>query len=201
MSLKFKENKLVLASHNQGKLAEIKALLADCALTILSAQDFKLQEPLETGKTFAENALLKAHYVHQQTGLPALADDSGLCVNALGGKPGIYSARWAGVKKDFNQAMHKVNEKLIALKTNDRSAYFICVLALVVKEQESLIFEGQIKGNLIWPPRGGNGFGFDPMFIPCGYHQTFGELASAIKQEISHRSQALQKFKHYLKSC
>ncbi|MGD9637577.1 MAG: RdgB/HAM1 family non-canonical purine NTP pyrophosphatase [Alphaproteobacteria bacterium] len=196
---KFKDNKLVLASHNKGKLVEIKEMLAPFNIEVLSAGDFNLDEPEETGTTFAENALLKANYVASKTGYTALADDSGLCVNALDGQPGIYSARWAGENKDFIYAMNKVNNKLEELKTNDRSAYFACVLALVCPEnKEEYTFEGRVEGDLIWPISGNNGFGFDPMFMPKGYDKTFGELDHSIKQTISHRSNAFKKFKAFL---
>ena len=194
----FKENKLVLASHNKGKLLEIKEMLKDFKINVLSAGDFNLDEPVEDGSSFAENAILKADYVAQKTGLPALADDSGLCVNALGGEPGIYSARWAGENKDFQAAMQKVNDKLNKLGAKDRSGYFICVLALVIPNKGAITFEGRIEGNLIWEPRGNNGFGFDPMFVPSGYNQTFGELDHSIKQQISHRFNAFKKLKEYL---
>lgn len=194
----FKEKKLVVASHNSGKLVEIQDLLKDLDIEILSAKGFNLDEPVETGKTFIENAILKAEYVFKKTNLPTLADDSGLCVNALNGEPGIYSARWAGENKDFNWAMNKVNDKLCSLGNLDRTAYFICVMALIVPSHEPIVFEGKVEGQLVWPVKGSNGFGFDPMFVPKGYDKTFGELDSNIKQKISHRANALLKMKKFL---
>ena len=183
---------LVIATHNPGKLREIAALLDGYVERCLSAGELGLLEPEETGTTFEENALLKARAAAEASGKPALADDSGLCVSALGGDPGIYSARWAGPDKDFNIAMQKVHE---ALGDNaDRSAAFVCVLALAFPNGESQTFEGRVEGDLIWPPRGSKGFGYDPVFIAKGMDRTFAEIDPAAKHAISHRAKAFEKF-------
>lgn len=187
------QEKIVIASHNQGKVREITDLLAPYGLSFTSAADLSLEEPEETGQTFEDNAILKARAAAEASGLVALADDSGLAVNALGGDPGIYSARWAGPDKDFNLAMQKVEEGLNG--QTDRGAAFICVLALAWPDGRTQTFEGRIEGDLIWPPRGDRGFGYDPIFVPKGYDKTFAELDYSLKQSISHRAQAFEKFK------
>ena len=189
---KFQGKKLVLASHNQGKLAEFDGLLAPFGIHVVSAAALGLPEPEETGKTFEENAILKARAAHQASGLPALADDSGLSVTALGGDPGIYSARWAGPKKDFRAAMQKVEDGLVAAGNEDRSASFICVLALIFEDGHVETVEGACKGRLIWPPRGNGGFGYDPMFMPAGMTRTFAEIPGDEKQKLSHRARAFR---------
>lgn len=189
--------KLVLATHNKGKIAEMSDILAPYVGKVLSANDIEFSEPEETGKTFVENALLKARSACEETGLPALADDSGLCVNALNGQPGIYSARWAGEEKDFEMAMGFLDAKLDGVE--DRSAYFIAVLALVFPNGEEHIFEGRCEGNLIWPPSGDKGFGYDPMFVPEGKRLTFAEMEPDEKRKISHRAKALEKLAGFLK--
>ena len=188
---------LVLATHNKGKIAEMSDVLKPYVGKLLSANDIKFSEPEETGTTFAENALLKARSACQETGLPALADDSGLCVNALDGQPGIYSARWAGEDKDFDMAMGFIDAKLI--DNDDRSAYFIAVLALAFPNGEEYTFEGRAEGNLIWPPSGDKGFGYDPMFVPEGKRLTFGEMEAGEKRKISHRAKALRELEAFLK--
>ena len=165
----FVEDELVIASHNPGKLGEIAALFVDRPFRVTSAQDYDLPEPEETEVTFSGNALLKAQATSFATDKPALADDSGLVIPALNGAPGIYSARWAGPNKDFIMAMDKVNTSLAAVKAKDRTAWFICVLALVWPDGEEAVFEGRIDGTLIWPPRGDQGFGYDPMFVAEGH--------------------------------
>ncbi|MBU0800585.1 MAG: RdgB/HAM1 family non-canonical purine NTP pyrophosphatase [Alphaproteobacteria bacterium] len=185
---KFSGDQLVLATHNAGKVKEIAALLAPFAVTVTAAGDMGLPEPDETEDTFIGNAKLKALAAATASGLPALADDSGVCVNGLNGEPGIYSARWAGPGKDFSVAMEKVNTLLA--DNPDRTAYFISALALAWPDGHCEIFEGRIDGNLIWPPRGSNGFGYDPMFIPEGFDITFGEMDPAAKHAISHRARA-----------
>jgi XTP/dITP diphosphohydrolase len=190
------ESRLVIATHNKGKVAEIGALLKPFAWNCVSAGELGLPEPEETGGTFAENAILKAEAAANASGLPALADDSGLCVNALNGAPGIYSARWAGPEKDFNLAMRKVEEKLG--DAENRGAYFVCVLALAVPGQKTEIFEGRVYGALTFPPRGGNGFGYDPVFIPDGGKETFGEMEPNAKHAISHRARAFALFTAYM---
>ncbi len=188
-----KGQRLVLATHNQGKAREIRELLAPLGIDIVSAADLNLPEPEETGATFAENAILKAEAAAQATGLPALADDSGLAVNALQGQPGIYSARWAGPQKDFAVAMERVWRELNGQA--DKSASFICVLALARPDgARTQTFEGRLDGTIVWPPRGDKGFGYDPVFIPEGGRLTFAEIAPAEKQAISHRARAFRKF-------
>ena len=179
---------LVIASHNEGKVREIRELLAPFVAEVISANDLDLEEPEETGKTFEENAVLKAELAAKASGEICLADDSGLAVNALNGDPGIYSARWGGPEKDFNLAMQKVHD---ALGDNpDRSAYFVCVLALAFPDGGTETFDGRVNGNLIWPPRGDKGFGYDPIFIADGMDETFGEIDPAQKHSISHRANA-----------
>ena len=189
-SRQFAEDELVLASHNAGKLREIAALFAGWPFRVTSAQDYNLLEPEETEVTFSGNALLKARATSFATDKPALADDSGLVVPALNGAPGIYSARWAGPNKDFIMAMDRVNKSLATVKTMDRAAFFICVLALVWPDGEKAVFEGRIDGTLIWPPRGDEGFGYDPMFQPHGHDISFGEMDPDAKHAMSHRAHA-----------
>lgn len=186
-----KENTIVIASHNSGKVAEFAHLLKPWRVECVSAQELMLPEPVENGTTFADNAILKARAAAYESQLPALADDSGLSVNALGGFPGIYSARWAGPARDFQMAMEKVERKL--LHHSDRRASFICTLALAWPDEKLEVFEGQIEGTVIWPPRGTRGFGYDPMFVATGMQQTFGEIHPEIKQTDSHRSRAFFK--------
>ena len=183
-------DRLVIASHNPGKVEEIAALLAPFAIETLSATALGLPEPEETGDSFEANAALKAEAAAGASGLPALADDSGLVVPALGGAPGIYSARWAGPAKDFRVAMERVEHGLGA---RDRSAAFVAVLALAFAPGDVALFRGEVTGTLVWPPRGERGFGYDPMFVPeCG-SLTFGEMEPAAKHKISHRARAFEK--------
>lgn len=191
MTRRFTENELVIASHNTGKLAEIEALLKPYISKFYGAGELNLPEPEETGKTFRENAVLKAKAAALASGKAALADDSGLAVNALDGAPGIYSARWAGPKKDFKAAMQKIQDELGGAE--DRSAAFVCVLALAWPDGHVETFEGCVEGTLIWPPRGEKGFGYDPVFVPEGYNKTFAEMEGAEKQKISHRARAFEK--------
>lgn len=184
-------DKIVIASHNNGKVGEIGALLAPWGIMVRSAAQLGLAEPAETATTFAGNAKLKALAAALATGMPALADDSGLSVAALGGNPGIFSARWAGPSKDFNVAMEKVNAALG--KTQDRSAAFICALSVAWPDGKTACFEGHVEGSLIWPPRGKQGFGYDPMFVPQGHELTFAEMEPARKHAMSHRAQAFSK--------
>jgi len=183
---------LIVASHNPGKVREIAALLAPHAIVVRGAAELGLDEPDETGSTFAENAILKARAAAQASGLPALADDSGLSVTALGGAPGIYSARWAGPTKNFSFAMARVERELEHIA--DRSAKFVCALVLAQPSGEVEVFEGEVLGSLEFPPRGHNGFGYDPIFVANGMTQTFGELDPAKKHAISHRARAFEKF-------
>ena len=186
----FTENKLVVATHNQGKLREIRALLADQEVTVLSAGELGLNEPEETEDSFVGNARLKARAASKASGFVALADDSGLVVDALGGAPGIYSARWAGPEKDFTIAMQKVETKLSKTALADRRAHFICSLSLVWPDDYDVTVEGRIDGQLVWPPRGDRGFGYDPIFVPDGYDLTFGEMDPDQKHAIGHRADA-----------
>ena len=193
MARRFDGDQLILASHNRGKLKEFDALLSGLGVKVLSAADLCLDEPEETGSTFVDNALLKARAAMRATGLPALADDSGLAVNALGGDPGTYSARWAGPEKDFAAAMARVNQALGP--SPDRSAAFIAVLALVWPDGSHHVVEGRVEGILCWPPRGTGGFGYDPMFMPEGHALSFGEMNADQKRALSHRARAMVKLK------
>ena len=191
MARHFTENKLIIASHNPGKVREIGELLEPWSVVVVSASELNLPEPEETGLTFVANAKLKADAAALTAKLPALADDSGLAVSALDGAPGIYSARWGGPEKDFDHAMARVNEEI---GTNpDRSAKFVCALALTWPDGHSEIFEGTVDGTLVWPPRGDRGFGYDPMFLANGDAGTYGEIDPAEKHENSHRAVAFRK--------
>ena len=192
---RFEGGKLVIASHNPGKVSEIAELLAPYGAEIVSAADLGLPSPEETGDTFAANAEQKALAAAEAAGLPSLADDSGLVVPALGGEPGIHSARWAGPDKDFAAAMQKVEDALKG--QDDRSAYFTCALALCWPDDgqggHMETFEGTVQGTLVWPPRGHKGFGYDPVFVADGHDITFGEMDPAEKHCISHRADAFRK--------
>jgi XTP/dITP diphosphohydrolase len=190
---------LVIASHNEGKVAEIRELIEPLFIAVKSAADLAIDEPEETGKTFTENAELKARHAMKACGLPALADDSGLVIPALGGSPGIYSARWAGPNKDFNIAFARI-EKELAGKVENVAAYFIAVLALCLPSGEMHHFEGKIDGKLHFPPRGEKGFGYDPIFVPEGYNITFAEFDPAEKNRISHRARAFRQFMNFLQT-
>ena len=186
--------KLVIASHNEGKVREIRALLAPYGIEPVSAGSLDIPEPEETGTTFAANAELKARFSADLSGLPALADDSGLCVEGLGGDPGIFSARWAGPTKDFALAMRLVEENLARADAKlGRDAHFICALALAWPDGHVETFEGRVDGHLVNPPRGDRGFGYDPMFQPWTHEQTFGEMEPDAKHAISHRADAFAK--------
>jgi len=184
--------KLVIASHNPGKVREIAALLAPHDDEVLSAQALDLPEPEETGTTFVMNAELKARVAADLSGFPALADDSGLCVEALGGEPGIFSARWAGDGKDFRLAMRLVEDNLARVPEAPRDAHFVCALALAWPDGHVEWFEGRVDGALVWPPRGENGFGYDAMFVPDGHDETFGEMNFEAKHAIGHRADAFR---------
>jgi XTP/dITP diphosphohydrolase len=191
MARRFTEKQLIIASHNPGKVREIQDLLRPFGITVRSAGELSLEEPEETGDTFIANAILKAEAAANATQLPALADDSGLAVDALDGNPGIYSARWAGPEKDFPVAMEKI-EKLLKPESI-RTAQFVCALALAWPDGHAETFEGLVKGDLVWPPRGSAGFGYDPMFLPDGRTETFGEMDQTEKHTISHRADAFGK--------
>ena len=193
---KFESNKLVLASHNPGKVKEISRLLKDFNLEIISVADFGIAEPEETETTFIGNARLKALHSANESGLPALADDSGLVIPALNGQPGIFSARWAGPNKDFNSAIMRVENELIG-KT-DLSASFVCALALAWPDGHVETVEGRCDGQLVFPARGTHEFGYDPIFIPQGHDKTFGEMTPAEKALLSHRTNA---FKMLVAGC
>lgn len=201
--------KLVIASHNEGKVREIRDLLGPYGIEPVSAAELDLPEPDEIGVDFIENADLKARQAADFSGLPALADDSGLCVEALGGRPGIFSARWACTDpsvppeggpgeiqggRDFALAMRRVWNELEALgPDSSRNAWFVCALALVWPDGQAEWFEGRVDGTLVWPPRGEHGFGYDPMFVPAGRDETFGEIDPDEKHRISHRAVAFRK--------
>jgi len=207
--------KLVIATHNAGKLREFQELLGPYVREIVSSAFLGLPEPEETGATFAENALIKARAAAKASGFIALADDSGLCVNALGGQPGLHSARWSGPNKDYALAMRRLHNELnkvdpmnhpplaggSKLRSNfgegsnspDKSAHFTCVLALAWPDGHTEIIEGRCEGTIIWPPRGTKGLGYDPVFVPEGHMRTFAEMESEEKHALSHRGKALRK--------
>jgi XTP/dITP diphosphohydrolase len=184
----------VVASHNPGKVKEIRELIAPFGIETIGASELGLAEPEETGTTFAENAALKADAAMFISGLPALSDDSGLCVAGLDGAPGIFSARWAGAEKDFRIAMARVEQELREKNCHDMRAHFVCALALAAPGEQTQIFEGRIFGALTFPPRGVKGFGYDPIFVPEGHRLTFGEMEPDAKHAMSHRARAFAKF-------
>ena len=203
MTRKLGSGKLVIATHNSGKLKEIGALLEPFGVDCISAGSLGLPEPAETGKTFVANALIKARAAAEASGLPALADDSGLSVAALDGRPGVYTADWAERQwfegdpgRDWYMAMGKV-EGLLQAKGPDvaRDAWFSCVLAIAWPDAEHVVYEGRANGTLTWPPRGQMGFGYDPVFVPAGRKQTFAEIDPSEKHAISHRADAFAKLK------
>jgi XTP/dITP diphosphohydrolase len=189
-------SQLVVASHNAGKVREIKALLGPHGIVALSAGDLGLPEPEETGLTFAANAELKAHASAKGSGHAALADDSGLCVEALDGAPGIYSARWAGPTRDFRIAMIRIHDELRHKGLNTSKAHFVCALCIALPSGEFQTFEGEVHGSLTFPPRGDHGFGYDPIFIADGMAETFAEIDPAQKHAMSHRAKAFAKLLH-----
>ena len=188
-------DRLIIASHNPGKVEEISALLAPFSISAVAAASLGIPEPEETGDSFEANAALKARAAAEASDLPALSDDSGLVVPALGGAPGIYSARWAGERRDFRAAMERVHRELGG---KDRSAAFVAALALAWPDGDTELFRGEVHGTLTWPPRGERGFGYDPMFVPLGGRETFGEMDPADKHRISHRARAFAKL---VESC
>lgn len=196
MTRRFSGDRLVVASHNPGKVREIDDLLRPFAVEPVSAGTLGLPEPVEDGLTFVANAIIKAKSATERSGLPALSDDSGLAVSALDGAPGIYSARWAGPDKDFDHAMKRVQDEVG--DNPDRSAQFICALALAWPDGHLEVFEGTVDGTLVWPPRGELGFGYDPMFRPHGYDETFGEMNPDRKHQMSHRADA---FRQLVAAC
>ncbi len=195
-SVRLEPGPIVIASHNPGKVREIAELMGPFGFEVRSAGELGLAEPEETGSSFEENAILKAEAACRAAGLPALADDSGLAVDALDGAPGIYSARWAGPDGDFARAMRNIEERLQALGATTperRRAQFVCALALAMPGGAVETFLGRVEGTLVWPPRGDRGFGYDPMFVPEGREQTFGEMDPDQKHAISHRADAFRK--------
>lgn len=202
MSHRRLSGRLVVATHNPGKLAELRQLLAPYGVEAVSAGELDLPEPEETGETFAANARLKAQAAAERANLPAFADDSGLCVEALGGQPGIHTARWAGPDRDFDMAMQNVQALLVArgaLSPDQRKARFVCALCLAWPDGHVEEFEGEVKGTLVWPLRGARGFGYDPMFVPEGHGRTFAQMSAEEKHALpplgrglSHRARAFQ---------
>lgn len=191
MPRSFSCDRLIIATHNAGKLREFQALLGPYVKEIVSSGQLGLPEPEETGMTFEENALIKARAAAKESGCVVLADDSGLCVNALGGQPGLHSARWGGRNKDFVVAMKRIHDELGDAK--DRSAYFMCVLVMVWPDGREVVIEGRCDGHIAWPPRGDKGHGYDPVFVPEGYDRTFAEMDDGEKNALSHRGKALRK--------
>jgi XTP/dITP diphosphohydrolase len=184
---------LVVASHNAGKVREIRELLSPFGLHVVGANELGLEEPEETADSFVGNAVLKARAAADATGHPALADDSGLSVSALDDAPGVYSARWCGPERDFAQAMARVERELRARGAADMSAKFVCVLALALPHDKAEVFEGEVHGHLVFPGRGTFGFGYDPIFVADGMTETFGEIEPATKHGLSHRARAFEK--------
>jgi XTP/dITP diphosphohydrolase len=193
---RFEGDRLVVATHNPGKRAELEELLAPFGVTLASAAALGLEEPEETGATFALNARIKADAAMHASGLPALADDSGLEVRALGGRPGVHSARWAGPGRDFGQAMRRIHDELDAqpggFAAADRRAAFVAALCLAFPDGRRIEVEGRCEGLVVWPARGAGGFGYDPIFQPEGERRTFAELEPQAKHAIGHRGRALR---------
>ena len=190
--------KIVIASANEHKISELKKMLSPLNIKVVSYKDILKDdfEIEETGKTFAENAKLKAETIAAKTKLPTIADDSGLCIKALNGEPGLYSARYANGLGGYENAWNEINERLKS--KNDRDAYFICVIALAIPDSSTKIFEGRCNGFITFPPRGDKGFGYDPIFVPNGMGATFAEMSDEEKNSISHRAFAMEKFVKYL---
>ena len=185
-------SKLVIASHNEGKLYEFGALLVPFGIDCISAGSLGLPEPEETGGTFEANAFLKARGAAEASGIMALGDDSGIEIEALDNKPGIHSARWGGPTRDFRLAMDRLHTELEASGSPCRRANFISVLALVAPDKQEAVFTGKVFGEITWPPRGENGFGYDPIFVPEGHNETFGEMDPDFKNDMSHRMRAFE---------
>jgi XTP/dITP diphosphohydrolase len=195
LPLRLAPGRLLAATHNPGKVTELRALFGPHGFDVVSALELGLDEPEETEATFAGNALLKARAAMRASGLPALSDDSGLAVTALGGAPGIYSARWAGEPRDFDRAMARVEAELKASGSPDRSAKFVCALAVAWPDGQEAVFEGEVHGRLVWPPLGNRGFGYDPVFVAAGETLTFGEMDPDRKHAMSHRAAAVKKLR------
>ena len=189
---------IIFASHNRGKIKEIKDILSPLGFKVLSGEDIELPDVEETGKTFEENAYIKALAAAKEKNIPCVADDSGLCVDAIGGKPGVYTARYAP-NRDFDKGMDKLLDELLQTNSNNRSAYFSCVIVLAYPDGNFKSFEGRVDGSIATKKTGNAGFGYDPIFIPTGYNRSFAEFDSDEKNKISHRGRALQKFVKYIK--
>lgn len=188
----FDDGTLLVATHNKGKLEEFRVMLGGRVEKLLSSGELDLPEPVEDGATFLDNAKIKAMAAAKASGLPCLADDSGLCVDALGGNPGIYSARWGGAEKDFNKAMTLVHERMQLGGTDNTDAHFMAVLVLAWPDGHMEWAEGRVDGNIVWPPRGGHGHGYDPIFIPKGETRTYAEMSMGEKNAFSHRGRAVE---------
>lgn len=195
MTRKLEEGRLIAATHNKGKVRELKDLFEPVGMEVVSAIELDLDEPEETEQTFSGNALIKARAACKATGAPALSDDSGLEVDALGGMPGVHTALWAGEPRDFYVAMEKVETLLKESGATDRTARFVSTLAVVWPDGHEEVFEGTVEGEIVWPPRGEKGFGFDPVFVAKGETETFGEMDPAKKHAMSHRADAFAKLK------
>lgn len=195
MTRKLEKGRLVAATHNKGKVRELKDLFEPVGMEVVSAIELDLEEPEETEQTFSGNALIKARAACKATGAPALSDDSGLEVDALGGMPGVHTAIWAGEPRDFYVAMEKVETLLKESGATDRTARFVSTLAVVWPDGHEEVFEGTVEGEVVWPPRGDKGFGFDPVFVAKGETETFGEMDPAKKHAMSHRADAFAKLK------
>ena len=202
MVKKIKE--VVIASHNAGKVREIRSLLKPMGFKVYSAKKFCIDEPIENGKTFKENSLIKSKNACLKSGIPAIADDSGLCILSLDNQPGIYSARWAGKDKNFKSAITKIEKKMYKnnlINKNSRRAFFCCALSIYFPENTFKVFEGKKYGHVQFPALGENGFGYDPIFVPIGFKKTFGEMNFNYKERISHRAIAFKKMSHFLKKA
>ena len=197
MTRKFEDKQLLIASHNAGKVREMTELLVPFKVHVIDAKDLNLEEPEETGTTFAANAILKAKVSTMHTNLPSFADDSGLVVEAVKGAPGIYSARWAGPSKNFDVAINKVEKAIYNTGLNLKKihAHFVSALCIYWPDGHFEIFEGKVHGCLTFPARGTNGFGYDPIFVPKGHRKTFGEMSEHEKTQLSHRTRAFEKLK------
>ena len=197
MARRFAGARLVLATHNQGKVRELDALLKPLRIEVIASAALGLPEPVEDGESFAANARIKAHAAANASGLPALADDSGLAVHGLEGRPGVHSARWAGPGNDFRPAMARVRDELVrrfgSFEAADRAAAFIAVLCLAWPDGHEELAEGRVEGQVVDPPRGEGGFGYDPLFQPDGHSRTFGEMPPAEKHALSHRGRAVRR--------
>ena len=191
----FKDEKIVIASHNTGKVKEIRAMLYPLKVDVLCANDFNLKEPIEDGSTFEENALIKSSYVSKNSGIASLSDDSGICFCDLNNEPGVYSARWAGKSKNFNLAMSKINDSIKKVDNPSFDCFFVCALSLSWPNGNNVTVSGKIDGKFSWPPKGSFGFGYDPIFKPLGYDETFAEMNPQFKHSISHRALAFKKLK------